>query len=611
MNVSNAIAKSMRLLPPRDRRLLIATSILQMLISILDVIGVLLLGLMAAIGVSYLQDSPLPETATTLLDSLGVARSTGQLVAIFGAIAAVSLLAKSVISAVLNRRIFRFLGNRQAAVSSRLATALLTRPLYDVQRFTSHEIGYALTFGANAATLQLLGQVVIAMSEVALLVFFLVALIALDPLLTLGAVVLFGITVLALQKTLGSWATELAEVRAETLIASTSVIRQAVLTYREILVLNRRSFYTNRIGALRWRSARAEADSQFLAIVPKLVLESALVVGTAVLAVGLFLTRDTVAAISTMVLFLAAGSRVMPSLLRLQGAALGIRSAAGGARPTYELAEFLDHPSDTPLCVHDVAALCATIRAGHTLMEPAVRINRVTFSYPGAAAPAINNVNLEISAGSSVGIVGTSGAGKSTLADLILGVFEPDTGEVVIGGISAAEAVREWPGGISYVPQEVALVSGNVRDNVALGLPRDAIDDDLVWEALSKANIADFFAENRGGLDTEIGEDGHRLSGGQRQRLGIARALYSRPRLIVLDEATSALDAEIEHAIAETIRMLGTGVTSIVIAHRLATIRNLDSVVYLEGGRVAAKGAFEEVREQSARFDRQARLLGL
>jgi ATP-binding cassette subfamily C protein len=154
-------------------------------------------------------------------------------------------------------------------------------------------------------------------------------------------------------------------------------------------------------------------------------------------------------------------------------------------------------------------------------------------------------------------------------------------------------------------------VAGSVRENVALGLPREAIDDDQVWEALRRAHLAEYLIDNREGLDTSVGERGFRLSGGQRQRLGIARALYTRPRLLVLDEATSALDAETEQAIIRTLEELEGEVTTITVAHRLATVRHADQVLYLEHGRIRARGTFDEVRGQVDDFDRQAALLGL
>jgi ABC-type multidrug transport system fused ATPase/permease subunit len=161
------------------------------------------------------------------------------------------------------------------------------------------------------------------------------------------------------------------------------------------------------------------------------------------------------------------------------------------------------------------------------------------------------------------------------------------------------------------VPQNVALVGGTVRDNVALGLPSEDVDDQLVWEALERAHIADFLRDSREGLDTRIGERGVRLSGGQRQRLGIARALYTRPLLLVLDEATSALDAETERAIVQTLDELEGQVTTITVAHRLATVRRADLMLYLENGRIVNSGTFDEVRAAVPDFDRQASLLGL
>ena len=207
--------------------------------------------------------------------------------------------------------------------------------------------------------------------------------------------------------------------------------------------------------------------------------------------------------------------------------------------------------------------------------------------------------------------MGPTGAGKSTLSDILLGVYEPDAGDVSVSGLRPRAAIDRWPGAVAYVPQAVALVAGTVRENVALGLPRDAIDDDQVWEALRRAHLAEYLLDNREGLDTSVGERGFRLSGGQRQRLGIARALYTRPRLLVLDEATSALDSETEQAIIRTLEELEGDVTTITVAHRLATVRHADQVLYLEHGRIRARGTFDEVRSQVVDFDRQAALLGL
>ena len=224
---------------------------------------------------------------------------------------------------------------------------------------------------------------------------------------------------------------------------------------------------------------------------------------------------------------------------------------------------------------------------------------------------AISGMNLTVAEGQSLALVGRSGAGKSTLADLILGVFKPDTGRVAVGGLAPGDAVHRWPGAIAYVPQDVMLTNGTVRANVALGLPPTDVDDDMVWDALRRAHLADYVCSLPARLDSQIGERGVRLSGGQRQRLGIARALFTRPRLLVLDEATSALDAETEQAITGTLEELGGDVTTVIIAHRLSTVRSVDLVVYLEEGEALARGTFNEVCSEVPALKRQAALMGL
>ena len=301
----------------------------------------------------------------------------------------------------------------------------------------------------------------------------------------------------------------------------------------------------------------------------------------------------------------------MPALMRLQVTSLTIRQSEAPAQRATSLAVDL-YSGHSDASVSSNRRMQISISPMHHLdFQPTIEVHDVWLTYPGTVSPAVAGVGFEVGAGQSVALVGSTGAGKSSLTDLILGLVEPDSGQVRIGGIHPSKAIDRWPGGLAYVPQEVTLISGSIRENVGIGLPGDLIDDDLAWDALNRAHLADFLQDGRDGLDTYVGESGMRLSGGQRQRLGIARALYTRPRLLVLDEATSALDAETEDAIGQTIRELEGRVTTMTIAHRLATIRSCDLVVFLEAGRVAASGSFDEVRQLSQAFDRQARLLGL
>jgi ABC-type multidrug transport system fused ATPase/permease subunit len=612
VTVYQAIRKAFSLLSRRDRRLLVATTLIQMSTSLLDLVGVFLIGLVAALAVTTVQSEPPPGVVTNVADFVGLGDWSDQgIVGALALAAAVVLLSKSIFSSLLTRRVLIFLANRQALVSARLSAALLSKPLVFVQRRSSQETAFALIAGAGAATVTILGQFSIAATELALLAVLGVSLLFVSPVAAISSILFFSLVGLALQKVLGGWSARLGQQGARTDIMSLNAVQEALGAYREMTVTNRRAEYVKRIQDVRWQAAKISADNSFLAMIPKYLFEAALVVAGFLLAAWLFATQDSVAAVGTLALFIAAGSRVMPSLIRLQGASLSLRGAAGVAIPTFELADDLQNPTDIPDKTESAEQIRARFRSGFPGFRPEVSLVRVSLTYPGAERPALDDVSIELQAGKSLGIVGPSGAGKSTLADVILGVLEPERGDVALSGLTPHQAIARWPGAVAYVPQTVLLANDTVRANVALGLPADAIDDDLVWEALSRAHLAEYLKDSREGLWTHVGEGGLKLSGGQRQRLGIARALYSRPLLLVLDEATSALDAETESGISRMIAELEGAVTTIVIAHRLSTVRNVDLLVYLEQGRVAASGSFNQVRSMVPALDHQAKLMGL
>ena len=612
MTVREGVRRALALLSHRDRRLLGLSVAIQMTLSLLDLVGVLLIGLVGALSVTTIQSQPIPTPVAGVADLLGLGNLSNQsLVIVLSAAAAAVLLSKSILSSFLTRRVLVFLANRQALVSARLSKALLARPLTFIQERSTQETAYALIAGAGAATSQILGQLVIAATEVALLVVLGVALLAVSPWIALGSIAFFLLVALALQKAMGNWSSRSGRIAAGADIASLDAIQEALGAYREITVSDRREMYVDRIQDLRWQAAKVAADIQFIGMFPKYIFEGALVLGGFALAGVLFLTQDAVEAVGTFALFLAAATRVTPSLLRLQGAALGIRGAAGGAAPTFELAAALDHPTDSPEELVGAEIIRNRIARGNPDFDPTVKVRDVFLKFPGAPRHALSGVSMDIQRGQSVAFVGPSGAGKSSLADILLGVLRPDSGEVLLGGTRPSEAVSKWPGAVAYVPQSVVLANDTIRANVALGLPRQAIDDALVWEALERAHMADFLNHERDGLDTLIGEHGVKLSGGQRQRLGIARALYTRPSLLVMDEATSALDAETEASVSQTISELGTEVTSIIIAHRLSTVRDVHTLFYFSEGKLEAAGTFEAVVSQVPAFSRQAALMGI
>ena len=241
-------------------------------------------------------------------------------------------------------------------------------------------------------------------------------------------------------------------------------------------------------------------------------------------------------------------------------------------------------------------------REAHRL-EREVRLEEIGFRYPTREEPALRSISFTVGAGESFGIVGPTGSGKSTLLDIVLGILEPDHGTVSVDGVPLAERCDVWQRSVGYVPQDVYLVDDTLRANVALGWYGDEIDEERVREAVQLAELDDVVTGLPDGLDTRVGERGIRLSGGQRQRVGLARALYTRPSVLVLDEATSNLDQVTERQIVQTLTALQGGVTMIVVTHRVATVRNCDRILYLDGGRIRALGGFDEVCGSVPEFD--------
>jgi ATP-binding cassette subfamily C protein len=250
---------------------------------------------------------------------------------------------------------------------------------------------------------------------------------------------------------------------------------------------------------------------------------------------------------------------------------------------------------------------------GVTLAPPegglAISVKSVSFTHANKSEPAVSGVSLEVERGSYAAIVGPSGAGKTTLVDLILGLYEPQSGEVLVNGESPVVFRAKLPGLVSYVPQRPGLVTGSIAHNVALGVPDHDIDEKSVWEALERAQLGPLVTSLPDGIHSTLGSHSDALSGGQIQRLGLARALYTKPKLIILDEATSALDAATEASIADAISNLGSDTTVVVIAHRLSTIQYADAVHVLDEGTLVASGTFKEVRQQVPMIEEYVKLM--
>ena len=589
---------------PEDRKKIFGVIILQTILGVLDLIGVALIGVIGALAVTGIQSATPGNRVSNVLELLGLDGYTLQTqTAILAIVATCVLIGRTLFSVFFTRKILFFIGRRSALISGNLIRRLLMQDNLQVNSRTIQETIYATTTGVVSVTLGVVGTLVVMIADVSLLLVMAAGLLFVDPIVAASTFFLFSLVGLGLYKVMHRRAINLGKKDAELNVFSNEKISEVLTSYREATVRSRRGHYAEEISAARYRLSDVLAELSFMPSISKYVIEGTIIIGAVSVSAIQFLFQDSRNAIATLAIFMAAGTRIAPAVLRVQQGSISIKSSLGSAKPTLRLLSELpelERYDDIPPYIQEYPGLVADIQ-----------ITDLSFAYPGVNRAALTDVNLSVNSGTTCAIVGPSGSGKTTLADLILGVFQPTTGRVLIGGQEPLDLIRRFPGAIAYVPQDVSIIQGTIRENIALGFPSLEATDSRINATLQIAGLTEFIRSLPKGIDTEVGPRGSKLSGGQRQRLGIARALFTRPKLIIFDESTSALDAETEMKVASSIDSIPYETTMVIIAHRLSTIQKADTVAYVDNGRVVAKGTFNEIRRLVPDFDNQAKLMGI
>jgi ABC-type multidrug transport system fused ATPase/permease subunit len=600
-----AVRASASILPKGDKRKIVTVTLVQIALSFLDLIGVALVGIVGAISITGIQSQQPGNRTEKVLNLLHLGSlDYYKQVVVLSILSAVFLVGRTVLSMIFTRKYLRFLGNRSASITSKLFSRLIAQNILEVQKRNTQETLFLLTEGVRRITIGVLGNFVFLVADLSLLVVLTAGLLLLDPLVAIVTFFLFGFVATILHYSMAKNSQKLGKYNSIISISSNKNIVEAINSYREMYVRNRKSYYARTIENERYKLSMNDAHLAFMPMISKYVLESAVVIGAFVIAGLQFAINDARHAIATLAIFMAAGSRIGPAIMRVQQGLIQIGIAIGSAEPTLRMAKELgeaDYPSTTENSLDFI----------HSGFIPKIQVTDLSFTYPESPSIGIDKVSFMVEPGKSLAIVGSSGAGKTTLVDLILGILNPSIGLVKISGVAPNEAIAKWPGSISYVSQDVAIIDGSVRENICMGFPAGEIADAQVWQSLEEAKLLSFVQSLPDGLDSEIGDKGSKISGGERQRIGIARALLTNPKLLVLDEATSSLDGSTEAEISESIQQIKGKVTVVMIAHRLSTVRNADEVLYLENGHSLAMGTFNEVRSQIPNFDIQAKLMGL
>lgn len=585
------VRELLAVLPEGSRRFIVLFAVLQSALAVLDVGA---LGLLAVIL------APMLAGTSATLPVLGTLSEPAQFRNVLIAVGLL-IITKSALAITLQwwatRRFARF----EQVLGARLLETTFRAPWTERLRRNSTDLVRSTDVGVGATVAGVLIPFAQLSGELFTFAAVIVVLVVAQPLLATATIVYFGLVGALLYSWVLKRAVQAGQDNRSYSTQAVRLVSEMVHSLKEITLRNKGAEVAEVVLDVRRKSSRARADQSFLGAVPRYVLEAALIGGLGIGGAIGYAQGGIDGALAAVALFGVAGFRIVPSLTRFQT----IMAQTGANLPfaqqvLIEIDRGRHYPVPSP---HDEVRLPDTARS--------MRLDAVSFTYPGAAAAAVQGVSLELPFGQTLALVGASGSGKSTLVDIVLGLLEPSGGQVLVGEQPLAQVLPAWRARVGYVPQDVSLFDASVARNVALTWKDSEVDEEAVRRALERAQLLDVVEARPDGIHGKVGERGLSLSGGQRQRLGVARALYTDPLVLVMDEATSALDTSTEAAVTAAIRDLAGEVSVLVVAHRLATIRHSEQVCFLRDGRLIASGTFAEVVAAEPDFAVQAALAGL
>jgi len=596
MDIFRTVRRAFALLNASARRRLLILAAVNVLVAGLDMLGILLLvPLLAFLGPGGAPQGAFVDFAEQLLGTdaperivLALALAATALFVAKG-VAAVSLL--WVQTGVLNVA--------QVSLSERILGSFVKAP-WLVQQSSGTGAIIRTTVTSVTAIALTVASGIGALAESAVFIAVFAALVIVNPLLAIAALIYLvaaGLTYLRIVRRPIETRGEQLQVEAEKMNSS---LIELVGGIKELTVRDSTSTYLGRYA----RSARGYLAAYRLIAVTnqgmRYLLEILMIAGVALVIGFATLSGSTTTVLVSVGLLLAGGLRLVPALNTLLIAVNTIRSnqpaVAIVEAELARLGEYEAIPDDAGDAPADFVP------------TGAFAVSDLLFRYPTRAEDALLGISVEVGFGEALGIVGSTGSGKSTLVDLLLGLLDPVSGSVLIDGRPLGENLRAWRAQIGFVPQDIFLVDDTLAANITFGEADEVASAEQIAAAIRLAHLDDVVAELPEGLDTMLGERGVRLSGGQRQRVGLARALYRKPAILILDEATSALDNETERKISDALLSLHGKLTTVVVAHRLSTVRSCDRILYLDRGQVSGIGTFDELDRTNEGFARLVEL---
>ena len=582
----------------------------QLFANVLDLVGIAAVGLLVMAVASGSIDFELGGFYRLQIDETPPWLIAGLVVA-----AAVSFLLKAVFNLVLTLALIRYMAGVEVTASRAIAGYLLSGSLGELRKYSRADIHYAV----NASTSAMYTGVFTAVSSIitgaGLMLMILATFFLVNPLASVVVFLYLLIVVSTIQWVIGERLKQIGREVNQATVVTTSAILDAVDSFREVSVLRKQDFFLRLYTKARKQLVDTRARESVLRNVPRIIIEQGLMLGVLGFVSWQILGGDVATGLASVGVFVVGSVRIIGAVMPIQNAYSTLKTTVVKAELAQKLqAEMSEQATERAARKEalDAAPELEFVSGSDGVEEPlglSIRMTDVEFTYPDADEPVLTDINLSAEPGGFIAFIGPSGAGKTTLADLVLGLNIPNKGSVLIEGRNPLEIREKHPGLISYVPQKPGMVSGSIAQNIALGIPDKDIDEEWVWECLRLAALDEVVRAMPDGIHSSLGKQSDQLSGGQLQRLGLARALYPKPRLVILDEATSALDAGSEAAVSKNVRSLGDSVTLVVIAHRLSTIQHADCVYVVDEGKIIGSGPFNTLRKTVPMIEEYVRLM--
>lgn len=578
--------------PRRDRIFLGLNAVVQFVLALMDLIGI------AAILplVQVVMGAPLDEGTLGAVHRFLGAPGKRDFVLLLSGVMVAAFVFKALLGMALMWWSASNILRMQTRTARNLLDSFMAESYLRHRQRNTGELMRAVGSAVTDAHSKVLGGFVNLFSSVMSILLIIALLCAVAPIQTLVAVCYFGFVVFVIQRSLGPANRRAGEEAQHTSWVSSHALVDAMQGFREAVLHNAQDYFVNRFDDANKRTARASMRANFYAGMPKYLLEVVTMVGLTVFISLTILTGSAQSTMPTLSVFVAGAVKILPLMVAVTTTIGLIRVGREGLRITVETLR------ETEITRSNTAGQTNTPDSNVYSTSAAIEISDVSFRYPDSGSNVLTDINLSIPPGSSLALCGLSGSGKTTLVDIILGLLPPSIGSVTYADIPTTRAGNGWYDVVAYVPQDVYISDGTLAENVAFGVAPEEHDRARIHSCLSRAALEDVVSALPEGIDTLVGERGNRLSGGQRQRLGIARALYRQPQVLVLDEATSALDNDTEARITQALTRIHGEITTIIVAHRLSTVRHVDALAFLKDGRVQCVGEFDDVRRRSPDF---------